>query len=133
MTYLRRYRMDATVTATGGAAQSFYTPRVNGYLEAIYYKHGTTGATASGLSTAGNFTVTAEQSSNVLLNCTATGIRAFYPRANIESSAGATIAGFTRFPVADERIKVTFSSAGAASAGGLRGTIDFYIDGQVNG
>jgi hypothetical protein len=133
MTYLRRYRINATVTATGGASQAFYTPVVNGFLHAIYYKHGTTGTTASGVSTDAHLTVQTAESSNVMLSCTATGIRAFYPRLNIESAAGATIAGFERFPVADERIKVEFSSAGTASAGGRRATVDLYIDGVIGG
>jgi hypothetical protein len=133
VTYLRRYPLNVTVTATGGATQSFYTPQVNGYLHAVHYKHGTSGTTASGISTNAHITITTEHSSAVILSCTATGIRMFSPRINIESTAGATVAGFERFAVADERIKVEFSSAGTASAGGLRGLLHFYIDGTIGG
>lgn len=128
MTYVSRHRINATVTSTGGAAQVFYTPVINGYLEAIVYKRGTTGTTASGISTNAHFTVTAGESSNVLLSCTATDARAFYPRMNLESTAGATVAGFGRFPIAQERIKVEVTSGGTASNGGVRGVFDFYVE-----
>lgn len=131
MTYLRRHQQSLLVTATGGAAWSTYTPVMNGYVEAISYRNGTTGTTASGISTDANLTLTNEHSSQVILNDTATGIRTFYPRHSIEDVAGATVAGFDRFAVADERIKIQVSSAGTASAGGLRGTLTFYLDGQI--
>lgn len=131
MTYLRRHQMTVTVTATGGATWSTYTPVINGYVEAIGYRNGTTGTTASGISTNANVTLTGEHSSQVILNDSATGIRFWYPRYNIEDIAGTTIAGFDRFAVADERIKIQVSSAGTASAGGVRGTFTFLVDGTI--
>ena len=97
------------------------------------YTRGTTGTTASGISTNANITVQTDQSSNVMLTGTATESRTFSPRMNIESSLGATVAGFSRFPVANERIKVQFTSGGTASNGGLRAVIDLYLDGVFHG
>lgn len=133
MTYLNRHRILATVTATGGGAQAFYTPVAHGYLESVVYKRGTTATTTSGISTNANITIIADQSLNVMLTCSATESRTFQPRMNIESSLGATVAGFNRFPIANERIKVQFTSGGTASNGGTRAVIDLYLDGAFLG
>ena len=139
MTYITRHRILATVTATGGATQAFYTNVINGgYLEAIVYKRGTTGTTTSGISTAAHITVQTDQSSNVMLTCTATESRTFYPRFAQQNTSGEAIpyaSGVTpayipdKFPVAQERVKVEFSSAGTASNGGVRAVIDLYLSG----
>ena len=139
MSYITRHRILATVTATGGATQAFFSPVVNGHLEQIVYKRGTTGTTASGISTAGHLTVQTDQSSNVMLTCTATESRSFYPRAALQDVSGVALSyasGVTPgyipglFAIGNERIKVEFSSAGAASNGGVRAVVDLYISGN---
>ena len=140
MAYVRRLRVNATVTATGGAAQTFYTDQIQGgFLESIVYQK----ATASGFSTAGNLTITAEQSGLSLLNVTATGAAgvpvAYYPRAAAQSplagtyspatGAGAVVGFPEKIPLSDEAIKIVASSGGTASNGGVRFALDFYVSG----
>ena len=136
MAYVSRHRINATVTATGGAAQSFYSPSVlQGHIEAIRYQP----ATASGISTAAHISITGEQSGIEVLTATATGIVTWYPRAGAMNTSAVAL-GYSSgaappmvpalIPVANERLKVTFTSGGTASAGGLRGTLDLYLSGQ---
>lgn len=140
MSYITRHRLPLPVSATGaGATQSFDTQRLFGQLEAIVL----TRATASGLSTNANLTIQTQQSGQVVLNVTATGNRAWYPRALAESTGGAvrpavasadTSAGFpVKFPVANEPLRVTVTSGGASvGPGGALSTgnfLDFYISG----
>ncbi len=135
MGYVTRHRVAMTVTATGGAAQAFYTSAVlSGEIQAIRY----TRATSSGISTGAHFTITADQSGLTLLTATATGDVTWYPRAAAMDTSAAQL-GMTSaatppmvpvmIPLAAERAKINVTSGGTASNGGLSGTIDFYIDG----
>ena len=138
---VQRITKTCVVTASAGAAQSFYTSQIvnGGFLEAITYSKGT----ASGFSTAGNIQVLCDQSSQVLLNVTATGtsgvVVTYYPRAKLQDASGALLGAATgagavvgvpgRFPIAREAIRIVASSGGTASAGGLDFTINFYVSG----
>jgi hypothetical protein len=134
--YITRVRIEATVTATGGASQAFYTPAViSGLIEAVAYAP----ATTSGISTNAHVTITHGGISAVtILTATATGAVMWYPRVAAQN-VSATALGYTsaatppmiptRIPVGGERLRVEVSSAGTASNGGLRGTFDFYIAG----
>jgi len=140
MGYIRRHRINATVTATGGGAQTFYTEKIagGGYVESIVYQK----ATVSGFSTAGHITITAEKSGAEIWNATTTGtsgvVVAYYPRARAQDTSAVAL-GFTsaatppvipvRIPVADEAIKIVASSGGTASNGGVRFTLDLYVSG----
>ena len=141
MSFITRHRIAATVTASGGASQAYYTSAVvNGYLVGIVVSKPLT----SGVSTGANILITDADSSQVLLNVTSTNatnsIVSYYPRALTQTNAGALLGAATgagavvgipdRLAIAEERIKVQFTSAGTASAGGLRATLDFYIEGR---
>lgn len=144
MSPISRIRVTCNVTASGGAAQSFYSSMLQngGYVESVVVAK----PDASGIGTSANITVVCENSSQVILNCSATGSTAggivtYTPRniltntlnAPLGPTTGAGMAlGFPdKIPVgAGERIKTTFSSAGSASAGGKSATVDFYISGN---
>ncbi len=138
MPWINRTRLTISVTATGGAAQTFYTSSVvNGYVAAVRW---TLGATA--ISTAAHVAITAEQSGLDIMQATATGAVTWYPRVPANSTANAAFGGVTgagaapgvpvMIPVADERIKVVVTSGGAASSpvtGGRTAILDFYLSG----
>ena len=141
MGYVRRHRISATVTASGGAAQSFRTERIpgGGWLEAVVF----TNRGTSGISTAANMSVYADQSSALILSVTTTSTGnvpgVWFPRIQTHSSAGVAL-GYTsnaappaqvdKFPIAGESVRVTITSGGLASAGGLAFTADLYISGN---
>lgn len=140
MGYLQRIRVNATVTASGGSSQTFYTSNLayGGYLEAVVY----TKATASGFSTAGHLTITAANSGLELLNVTTTGTSGtavwYFPRGKAEDTSHVQM-GYTsaatppaipvNLPISAEPIKIVASSGGTASNGGVRFTLDFYVSG----
>lgn len=150
--YVRRLRINATVTATGGASQAFYTDQLTagGYLERVTYRNGT----ASGLSTAAHINVIEQYMSSGVgtdgpthLSVSTTGTTAaageyvnFYPRIAQQTTAGAAFAYTSaatppsipdRIPLAaGDRIKLEVTSAGNTSNGGKRATFDFYISGN---
>lgn len=143
MTNIKRWRVNATYTTSGGGAQSFHTPLLSGYLEAIRYRrgipNGTTGiTTTSGFSTNAHIAITGEISGINIWEATSTDDAPWYPRANVVSTANVAL-GFssnatpppipTRIPLGQERIKVTVTSGGTASNGGTRAIFDFYIEG----
>ena len=141
---VNRIRVACNVTVSGGAAQSFYSSALQngGFIESVVIAK----PNASGIGASANVTIVCENSSQVILNCTATGatgggITLYTPRniltntvnAPVGPATGAGMAlGFVdRIPVgAGERIKTTFSSAGAASAGGKSANVDFYLSGN---
>ncbi len=138
MPYVRRIRTNLAVTATGGAAQSFYSSGVlSGHVETIRYVPGT-----SGISTVAHIAISAEQSGLSILDCSATGPFTYYPRAKANDTAtgffsaatraGAVLGVPVQIPLAQERLKITVTSGGAASAavGGLTATLDLYLSGQ---
>ena len=50
MGYVTRHRITATVTSSGGAAQTFYTPEtLSGELLSVRYRRGTPSVTTSGI------------------------------------------------------------------------------------
>lgn len=145
MTYIKRNRVLATVTATGGGAQTFYSNQVmGGFVEAIRYTRGipvTTTAlisSASGFATNAHLAITAEQSGLSIWDGTATETNTWYPRAAVINTTNGVL-GFTsaatppplvdKIPVAQERVKIVVSSGGSASNGGTRAIFDFYISG----
>ena len=143
MALVERLRIDATVTASGGASQVFYTPRLThgGYLESIVY----TNATVSGFSSAGHFEITCEQSGQVLLSVTSTGSTAsgvvpitYYPRgrsvapnakpyASPTSQSGSTNGIPTLMAIGQEAIKLVVSSGAAGTSAGKHFLLDFYV------
>ena len=136
MGFITRARIVGNVTVSGGAAQNFFTSTLNGMLESIIYQK----ATVSGFSTAGHMTITAAQSGYTLLSVTTTGTSgvavSYWPRAAQEDTSHGALSYAsgvtppfipTQFPIAQEAIKVVMTSGGAASAGGLGFTIDFYL------
>ncbi len=138
MGYINRVRIPLAVTTSGGASQTFYSSRLafGGLIEALQY----TPATASGISTAANITLTAEQSGLTIWTATATGAVTRYPRAAAQDVSGGQL-GYTsaatpppipvRIPVGQEALKVVVSSGGTGSggAGGVKGTLDIYLSG----
>lgn len=133
-----RSRILATVTATGGATQTFFTSDLHAGAEilAIRFRRGTTATTASGFSTNAHISIAGEQSGIGILEATATDDVTWYPRGYAVSTGNIPL-GFSSnetsarvpvpIPVAGERIRVIVSSAGAASGGGVRGIFDFYL------
>ena len=68
MAFVKRIRTSLSVTATGGAAQTFYTSAVlAGHIEALRF-------TSGSMSTNAHLAVTAENSGLSILDCTATGL-----------------------------------------------------------
>ena len=136
---IQRITIDATVTASAGATQSFMTSRLpyGGLLEAIVVRNGT----ASGFSTAGHLTVTCGNSSQLLLSVTTTGTSgtavSWYPRAKLQDASGALLGGATgagavvgtpgRFAIGDETIRAEFSSGAAGTSAGKHISVDFYV------
>lgn len=135
--YVKRIRTILAVTATGGAAQSFYSSAVlSGHVEAVRYVRG-----SSGISTDAHLALSAEQSGLSILDCSATGNVTYYPRAKANDTgvgifggatgAGAVVGVPVQIALAQERLKVTVTSGGAASGavGGLTATLDLYLSG----
>lgn len=111
---------DSTFTTGADSAASFNTKALNGRLHAIQYVRDSTG---TALSTNAGLTVTAARTGIVVLaigtfNNTAETV--FYPRQNIHSTAGSTIAGFTEIPLFNEGLTFAISSGGAAKGGRFR-------------
>lgn len=143
---VKRVRTLFAVTATGGAAQSFYTSSVlSGTVKTVRFLNGpaTAPSTAAGsLATVAHLAITAELSGLSILDCTCTASGVTYhPRDVAKSTTGALFSAATgagavvgmpvEIPVAAERVKFTVTSGGAASgvAGGLLGACDLYLDG----
>lgn len=148
MAFVKRIRTLFGVTATGGAAQSFFTSSVlSGTVQAVRFLNGaatapSTAAAANPLATTAHLAIVAEQSGLNILDCTTTasGVT-YYPRDVAKSTTGALFGGTSGagavvgvpvpIPVANERVKFTISSAGAASGvvGGLQAAVDLYLEG----
>ncbi len=138
MGYINRVRIPLAVTSSGGASQTFYSSHLafGGLVEAIRY----TRATASGISTAANITLTAAESGLTIWTATATGDVTRYPRGYAHDVSGGEL-GFTsaatpppipvRIPVGQEAMKVVVTSGGTGSggAGGVKATLDIYLAG----
>ncbi len=110
----------STFTTGSDSAASFTTKRFTGLLHSIQYVRD---STATALSTAAGLTVAAQRSGwNVLVMGTfnSTIDLFLFPRFNIHSSAGSTIAGFEQFPLKDEGLTFTLSSGGATKGGLFR-------------
>ena len=111
-----------SVTTDGASAASTYSNETfNGFLQAIQYTPG-----SSAFSTAMGATFSGEISGMKYLSLSpfnSTVEVTYSPRTSIHSTAGSTVAGFDRFPVVNERIKVDLSSGGS----GKTGTFRFYI------
>lgn len=109
-----------SVTSDGSSAASTYSPETfNGYLHSIAYIP----SGSSALSTAMGATFSGEISGQKFLvvsplNST---IDVYYqPRVSIHSTAGSTVAGFDKFALVNERIKVDVSSGGVGKIGTFR-------------
>ena len=138
-----RHRINATVTASGGASQAWYTPRIQsgGYIESIVFQNGNTNS-ASGISTAGHITIRGGESSQLFLSVTTTGatgsVVTWFPRGAAVDASGAlyspatgagAVLGFPQhFTLAQEPIKIEVTSAGVASAGKFF-RLDIYVRG----
>jgi len=141
--FVKRHRIDATVTVSGGASQVWYTNRLQGggYLEYITYRNGNSNS-ASGIATGAHLTITAADSSSVLLSTTATGTTGetvtYFPRGKAQSvsaelfspasGAGAVVGWPVHIAIGAEPIKVQITSAGAASLKKFF-ALDFYLRG----
>lgn len=146
MGFVKRMRTNLAVTATGGAAQTFFSSAViSGTVVAVRNLLGpaTAPSTAAGnIATGAHLALTAELSGLNILDCTTTasGVT-FYPRAAAQSAtgalygaasgAGAVVGVPVPIPLAAERLKIVVTSGGAASgvAGGLLGAVDLYYEG----
>lgn len=148
MAFVKRVRTLFSVTATGGAAQSFFTGSVlSGTVQTVRFLNGpstapSTAAAANPLATTARLLITAEQSGLTILDCTTTASGVTYhPRDVAKSTTGGLYSGATgtgsvlgypvTIPVANERVKFTITSGGAASgvAGGLQAAVDLYLEG----
>lgn len=111
-----------SVTAnSSGEVSTYSNETLNGFLQAIQYTPG-----SSAFSTAAGATFSGEISGIkylVMSPFNSTVDTVYSPRTSIHSTAGSTVAGFERFPVVNERIKVDLSSAGA----GKTGTFRFFL------
>lgn len=116
---------DSTFLTGSDSAASFTTAKsFRGKLHAIQYVRDSTG---TAMSTAASLTVTAERSGIVVLGIsafTSTAESVFYPRHNIHSTAGSTVAGFDKIPLYDERLQFVISSGGATKGGRFRTFIE---------
>lgn len=115
---------DSTFTTANDSSISFTTKAMLGKLHAIQYVRDSTG---TALSTNAGLTVTAQRTGTVVLavgtfNSTVDTI--FYPRQNIHSTAGSTIAGFDKIPLFNEGLTFALSSGGAAKGGRFRTFVD---------
>jgi len=141
MGYVTRHRIAATVTATGGGAQTFYTPEtLSGELLSVRYRRGTPSVTTSGIASGAKLVFTGEALGTPLLTITTASSSAasYYPRAYAMDTSGVQL-GYSSagtppgipvpIPLAQERIKVVVTSGGQASNGGTRVVLDFWVDG----
>lgn len=145
MAFVKRVRTILTVTATGGAAQTFYSSAaLAGLVQAVRYMAGpaTAPSTAAGsISTDAHLALSAELSGVNILDCSATasGVT-YYPRGRANNTgsgiyspatgAGAGVGWPVEIPLGQERLKIVVSSGGAASGTtGLLGAVDLYIEG----
>lgn len=110
----------STFTTGSDSAATFTTKAFTGLLHAIQYVRDSTG---TAVSTAVGVTVTAARAGVVFalspFNSTA-DVTNYYPRQNIHSTAGSTIAGFEKIPLKDEALTFTLSSGGATKSGVFR-------------
>ena len=136
MAYVRRLSLAVTATVSGGAAQTWVTGKVNGYIEAIRLVNGATQP-----ATTAHLTITGQQSGISILNVTATasGNVTYFPRARavdtsnitLGEAAGASAPIACYIPVADEGLSIVGTSMGTVSGnGGRQATFHFYISGQ---
>ena len=110
----------STFTTTAGGAAAVTTKRFTGLVNAIQWVRD---STATALSTAAGLTVTAERTGQAILTISpfnSTVDTFFFPRVNIQSTAGSTVAGFDKLPLKDEGLIYTISSGGNAKAGTFR-------------
>lgn len=109
----------STFTTGTDSAASFTTKRFTGLLHAIQYVPDT----STPLSTAAGLTVRTANSSFAVLavgTFNSTVDTFYFPRVNIHSTAGSTIAGFDQIPLKDEGLTFTLSSGGATKLGKFR-------------
>lgn len=141
---ITRHTMNVVATTSGGASQVYFSPSIlSGLIHAIDYKRGTSGTTASGVASGAKVVFTgAETGIPILTIATASGDNHmyFYPRAYAQDASGAQLGltsaatppGFPQFiPIANERLRMEITSGGNCSNGGLRCTVNVYIDGRV--
>lgn len=110
----------STFTTGSDSAASFTTKPFSGKLHCIQYVPDSTG---TALSTAAGLTVTAQRSGFPVLvvgTFNSTVNTFYFPRVNIHSTAGSTVAGFDKIPLKDEGLTFTLSSGGAAKGGTFR-------------
>lgn len=120
MTYIQGSTLSVTANSSGEVS-TYSVETFNGFLQAIQYTPG-----SSAFSTAAGATFSGEVSGQkflVMSPFNSTVDTVFSPRTSIHSTAGSTVAGFERFMLANERIKVDVSSAGA----GKNGTFRFFV------
>ena len=131
MSYVSRFRVDATCTAS---AATIDTPVTMGGL---FYGMRYTPGTASGLATGSTCTLAVIGPSGVgnvnILTFTGTSAAALiFPRFEMHTTAGATAGGttagsFARMPVgAGDLIRLTIASGGASG----NAHFDLYLEGQ---
>ncbi len=143
MSIVKKLQVAATVTATGGASQAFFTnPIVGGQIESIRYRRGavlTSAATTSGIATGAHVTITGAITGVTIITATATGDVTWYPRAAAMDVSGGAI-GYSSaatpppipvpISIAEERLKIEVTSGGAASNGGLHSIFEIYYTGM---
>ena len=136
---MTRAVVTVNVTASGGVAHSAnWTAANGGYLEAISVRN----ATANGISTAANITIT--HGGQTFWTATSTGTSnttlSYYPRIQLWGNT-TVLLGLTsnatpppyvgRFPVAaGVPVNVAVTSGGGASAGAKSVQVDLYISGN---
>lgn len=110
----------STFTTGSDSAASVTSKAFSGKLHAIQYVRDSTG---TALSTNAGLTVTAARSGVVVLAISpfnSTVDTFYFPRFNIHSTAGSTIAGFDKLPLKDEGLTFALSSGGATKGGTFR-------------
>jgi hypothetical protein len=113
-------RDTSTFTTSASSAASVTTTKAfNGLLHAIHY---TRDSTATAMSTTATVAITGETSGINYFTHTlvSTADISFYPRQNIHSTAGSTIAGFELMPIVNERLTFAIAAAGASKGGTFR-------------
>lgn len=131
MTYLTRYRLSVTCTASDATYQT--DPILGGQLYAIRYSKASASAFATGSTciisaVAVTSGVDADITQNFLTFTGTSVSQMLYPRADAQTTAGAsnTTLGGVMLPLVDDRLKVVVASGGANG----RGTFDFYVMGR---
>jgi len=139
---LTRYTMNVVATTSGGASQVYYSGSVlSGLIHARDYKRGTSGTTASGVASGAKVVFTgAKTGIPILTIATASGDNHmyFYPRAFAQDASGTQLGTVGAssvipqfIPIAGERLRMEITSGGNCSNGGLRATVNVYLDGQI--